>query len=144
MCCCAACCLRKQRKQHEHLTQRRDIRVVRSLRLRFWSSSGSVHQAPPCPPSLGGRSPGESAKRAARATKRCAKHDTPDNLRTSTWIARRNPLLRRPSDRAPTHSGVLRSAGIGTHGPDQPPPARAHSSPPPFRCRRAAHFWSAL
>jgi len=30
------------------------------------------------------------------------------------------------------HSGVLRSAGIGTHGPDQPPPARAHSSQPRF------------
>ena len=77
-------------------------RIASTVASSFRFSPGSAHQAPPCPPSLGGRSPGESTKRASRATSRIATRHDVDNLRTSTWTTRRKLPPPRPSDRMPT------------------------------------------
>ena len=119
-------------------------RVASTVASTFRLSPGSAHQAPPCPPSLGGRSPGESTKRASRATSRIAARHDVDNLRTSTWTTRRKLPPPRPSDRMPTPiPASCATPASERNARISHPPARALSSQPPFRCRRALFFGDA-
>ena len=121
-------------------------RIASTAAFGFRLSSGSAHQAPPCPPSLGGRSPGESTKRASRATNRDAMRRDADNLRTSTWTTRRKLPPPRPSDRMPTPiPASCATPASERKSPDQPPPSPGPLLPnPPFRCRRALFFGECL
>ena len=113
-------CVSTQRRQ---MAAREPLQTDFAARLSKILPAPSIWLLPAIPPVMdGARGNPRAVRRARQGDALCAESNRrATNLRMSTWMVRRNPILHRPRDWMPTHSGIPRSAGIGTHGPDRHP-----------------------